>query len=284
MSNTNPFASLDDLFAPYLSSLGFVAPELEEVEDFHETTKFKPYFDRILGRRIGTYLTDPRAVEETVSNWKRYTELPRTALPDPAPVDTPFSSIVARRRSCRNFTGRRITLQELSRTLSAVRSTRRATSSVDKDLELRFRPYPSGGGLYPCEIYIVASGVEGLDKGVYYYDAFGHALTLVAPMPSAIQFAKNMSDLDGTIGNVAATILITALFERTVVKYAQRGYRFAIIEAGMVSLMLDLAAVGVGLGTLNWGGYIEDRIDEMLAIDGVSETVVGCLLIGKEDQ
>jgi SagB-type dehydrogenase family enzyme len=283
MSTNEPTTIVDDIFSPYLSSLGFVAPELEHVEDFHETTKYKPYFDRILGRRIGTYLTDPRAVQETVSNWKRYTELPRIYLPNPDPVVTPFSEIMARRRSCRSFTGQRITIDELSETLSSVRSNRKAKSSLDKDLELRFRPYPSGGGLYPCEIYMVASAVDGLKKGVYHYDPFGHALTLIAPMPSASQFQKDMSDLDGTTGNVAVTFFITALFERTVVKYAERGYRFAIAEAGMIGLMLNLAAVGIDLGTLNWGGYIEDKIDRILAIDGVSETVVGCLLIGKEE-
>lgn len=102
----------------FITPLGFPAPEMEEIEIFHETTKLKRFHHRTLGRRIGTYLVDERAVIETVNNYKVYGESEVIPLPPPAPVSATLAQIISTRKSCRSFSGEATSLEELSQILS----------------------------------------------------------------------------------------------------------------------------------------------------------------------
>lgn len=274
--------SPDSLIDRFVEPLGFPAPELPMIEEFHDNTRLKRYQDRSLGRRIGLYLTDPRAIAETAANRKIYAERASLPLPEPPALSMAFSDVLTGRRSRRVFSGEAMELSELSAILAAVRVNRVMASAVDQSAKLGFRPYPSGGGLYPCEIYVVVRAVAGLDPAIHHYDPHAHALTPIAAAPSLGRFSAIMSDEDGMLAGVAAVVFVTAIAERSVVKYGTRGYRFTMMEAGMIPLMLNLAAVAAGMGALNWGGFLDQEIDKMLSLDGVSETVASCLIIGKE--
>lgn len=270
-----------EMLAEFVTPLGFPAPEMEEIEIFHEATKLKGFHEKTLGRRIGTYLVDERAVVETAGNYKLYTEGEVVSLPPPAAIATPLSDVFLARNSCRSFSGQPITLAELSQVLSAVRATRKATLSSEKGLELWFRSYPSGGGLYPSEIYVALRNVEGMAPGLLHYDARRHALTRIIDAVPFSELRVVLGDEDRLTLNAGAVFFISSLPERTVVKYAYRGYRFAMMEAGMIPLMLNLAATGLGLGALHWGGYLDDHVNALIGADGISESVASCLIIGK---
>lgn len=277
MSSLEPARRLEEFLTP----LGFPAPEMEDIEIFHEATKLKPFHEKTLGRRIGTYLVDERAVVETAGNYKLYTEGEVIPLPPPAPIPASMTEVILARKSCRSFSGQAITIGELSQILSAVRATRKVTLSEDKGLELWFRPYPSGGGLCPSEIYAVLRNVDGIEPGLVHYDPRRHALTRIGDALALSELRAALGDEDGHTLNVAAVFLISTLPERTVVKYAYRGYRFAMMEAGMIPLMLNLAATGIGLGALHWGGFLDDRVNALIDADGISESVASCLFIGR---
>ena len=80
----------------------------------------------------------------------------------------------------------------------------------------------------------------------------------------------------------SAIVFITALFERTTFKYGSRGYRFALLEAGHVAQNLDLAAAGLGLATLNVGGFVDRQIDDLLGLDGLLHSTIYICAIGAE--
>ncbi|UUL82502.1 SagB/ThcOx family dehydrogenase [Sphingomonas qomolangmaensis] len=267
------------IIEPYLSPLGHTAPEMEEIETFHEATKLKSFHEKTLGRRIGTYLTERRAIQETACNFKSYLEAEKLRLPPPATIQASFSDVLAQRHSCRAFDGRAITLLELSQMLSAVRATRKAGTTVD-GLELWFRPYPSGGGLYPSEIYVVVQNVADVEPGLFHYDARRHELSRIGGKPRFSQLRQALGDEDGLTLNAGVIVLVSTLPERTVVKYAYRGYRFAMMEAGMIPFAINLAAAGIGLDALHWGGFLDDRINGLLGLDGLSETIASCLIVG----
>ncbi len=149
------------------------------------------------------------------------------------------------------------------------------------DVELRFRPYPSGGALYPTEIYLAIVNVADLTPCLAYYDARCHALDVVAPLASLRPLAAALGDESEMTASVACVAMVSIVPERSVVKYGRRGYRFSLLEAGMVPLMLDLAATAQGLGTLHWGGFFDDELNALLSIDGASESVTSCLFIGR---
>jgi SagB-type dehydrogenase family enzyme len=75
-------------------------------------------------------------------------------------------------------------------------------------------------------------------------------------------------------------ILITAVFERSTIKYGDRGYRFALLEAGHVAQNINLVANALGLGSINLGGYFDRRADDFLGIDGLTHSTIYMAGIG----
>ena len=76
-------------------------------------------------------------------------------------------------------------------------------------------------------------------------------------------------------------VFITAVFERSVFKYGDRGYRFVLLEAGHVAQNINLAVTALGLGCVNIGGFFDRDIDEFLGIDGLTHSSVYLMAIGK---
>lgn len=274
------YRGFPEVLEAHISPLGFTTPEISAVMDFHERTKLFPHDARKVGRQIGTYLTQARAVRETAANFKVYDQATRIQLPSPALSSVPFRDVISSRRSTRQFNGDAVSLADLSNILSPAFATRTASSAVVPGEVLRFRSYPSGGGLNPTEIYLVLVNVGAVDPCIAHYDARSHALEVMsqAHATSVISGALG-SDLD-LIASCSFIVLVTAVPERSVVKYGSRGYRFALLEAGMVSFALDLSATTQGLGTLHWGGFVDDEVNEMLSLDGSSEAVVASLIVG----
>ena len=91
---------------------------------------------------------------------------------------------------------------------------------------LLLRAAGSAGGRFPLELYVAARGLAGLDDGVHWYDPVAHALVQVGP-PAA--------------GGVT-TLVVTGIPWRTGWRYAERGYRHVLWDAGtMLSQALALA-------------------------------------------
>jgi SagB-type dehydrogenase family enzyme len=70
------------------------------------------------------------------------------------------------------------------------------------------------------------------------------------------------------------------MFWRSRFKYGQRGYRFALLEAGHVVQNAVLAAAALGLAALPVGGFYDRRLDAVVGADGLDEASVYALTIG----
>ncbi|KDE56499.1 SagB/ThcOx family dehydrogenase [Methanoculleus sp. MH98A] len=128
-----------------------------------------------------------------------------------------------------------------------------------------YRTAPSAGGLYPLEIYLVAGGVMGLEPGVYHYRPGEHLLVRVGAgdRRTALQAAAvNQTP----VGDAPATIVITAVPERTTAKYGERGTRYVYMEAGHAAENVYLQAEALDLGTVVIGAFDEDEVREVLAL------------------
>ena len=62
---------------------------------------------------------------------------------------------------------------------------------------------------------------------------------------------------------------------------SERGYRYALLEAGHIAQNFILVAEALGLSTCPYGGSYDKAIEELLHIDGTTESVVYTLLLGK---
>jgi SagB-type dehydrogenase family enzyme len=80
--------------------------------------------------------------------------------------------------------------------------------------------------------------------------------------------------------NSAVQIFVTALFERSVFKYKDRGYRFVLLEAGHFAQNLNLAATALGFGVINVGGFFDRVLDDFLNLDGISHATIYAQVVG----
>ena len=53
-------------------------------------------------------------------------------------------------------------------------------------------------------------------------------------------------------------------------------------ESGIVGQTITLLADSIGLGSCWIGAYIDDKINELLGVDGVYETVNNVIVVGKQ--
>ncbi len=168
--------------------------------------------------------------------------------------------------------------EDLSRLVFAAQGPTSKTGSVIQ------RTAPSAGALYPIETYIVANNVEGVESGVYHYNIRKFSL-------ERIRKGSSGSDLaDAALGQsmcakASAVFVFTAVADRIKWKYAQRGYRYIYMEAGHISENVYLAAQDRGFGCCAIGAFYDDKLDELLKIDGDNEFSVYITAVGpvKED-
>lgn len=77
-------------------------------------------------------------------------------------------------------------------------------------------------------------------------------------------------------------VFITAIFERSVFKYGDRGYRFIFLEAGHVAQNMNLVCAALGLGCVNIGGFFDREIDDLLDLDGITHSTLYMLALGRK--
>ncbi len=241
-------------------------------ETFHEASRLYP---NVAPERLDvlTELSRGGELARTAARSGR-THEHRTAVPLPAPLPLRIrlGDAIERRRSVPPGVLRPIRLRELATILACSYAARGRART-----ELR-RPVPSAGALYPLELYVLAQSVAGLESGVYHYNPFRHALSLLGPVDGR---AVRAAFADPVIADgAAAIVVVTGVFWRTRFKYGQRGYRFALLEAGHLIQNAVLAATQFDLLALPLGGFYDRRLDDVVGADGLDEASVHALVLG----
>lgn len=261
------------------SGSGTQAVALSEI--FHENSRYTRAGSARQLLHIAKHMRSALAIEALSHNFKVFRFAERCALPSASLPDLSLSQALRRRVSTRQFSGATLSLETLSAVLvPAVACTRRAVSADFPGVTLHFRPYPSGGGEYPVEIYLILLRVEGRPLQVVHFDPLGCTLDVVVGHVSFETVARSLMQPGDALQTAAALIVLTAIFERSTAKYGDRGYRFALLEAGHVAQNLCLTAAAAGVGSLAWGGFYDDDLNHLLKVDGTHEAAVHCLLLG----
>ncbi|MEM2925454.1 MAG: SagB/ThcOx family dehydrogenase [Methanocellales archaeon] len=178
-------------------------------------------------------------------------------LPPPR-YDGPISleAALLRRRSIRTYSGGDLKLEEISQLLWAAQGI---TSP------LGFRTAPSAGALYPLELYLAAGDVEDIDKGVYKYISKEHALIKIREGDVRIELASAAVN-QRCVFEAAVDIVFTAVYERTTMKYGERGRRYVHLEAGHAAQNVYLQAVSLNLGAVVIGAFLDEEVKKILNI------------------
>lgn len=201
--------------------------------------------------------------------YKTYDAFDSVALPR---VVVPLGSLddaIATRRSYREFGPGSLTIEQIATLLLRSYGTSGAARAV-----------PSGGGLYPLDLYLLQPGAGTLAEGVYHYHVGRHALQpVVRECPRATLAAASI--YPDIIDGAATLLAVVADMKRTRIKYGERAYRLALLEAGHVSQNLYLVAGALGLGLIVLDGFYDDQVHAILDLDGVSEIALMLFAIGK---
>ncbi len=206
--------------------------------------------------------------------YKEYPEAKRFPLPPPAARTSSVHEALSNRRSVRRFAPGPMTLADLSYLLWAATGIRESRGGH------AFRTAPSAGALYPIETYVAVNSVEGLPQGLYHYGVREHVLEQLRMGPVGEEVSQ--AALDQDMCSEAPVVLIhSAVFERTVWKYGQRGYRYVYLDAAHVSAQMSLAAASLGLGSCQIAAIYDDEMNALLGADGVRESAIYLSVIGR---
>lgn len=251
---------------------GAVKMEASLSEIFHENTKLTPLSSRAYGAWISQIGHSRVLTSLMAMAFKTYTLMDQVSLPSTTPR-SPLENLIAARRSIRNYSGQAMTQEELARVLYY--------SYGITDKRRNWRAVASGGGLYPLEIYVLPVNVEGLENGVYHYNIEHNCLDTISRGDRLAEIKECIWFEDIHVDDAAALFIVTAIFERSTLKYQDRGYRMILMEAGEVAQNMTLVANSYDLGVCLVGGFHDNIVSKILEIDGSYEAPLLPIVVGR---
>jgi SagB-type dehydrogenase family enzyme len=210
-----------------------------------------------------------------------YDGYPAVELPaELPPLRLSLAEAIAARASCRSMRPAPLPLAALAALLQHAYGITRSNEGTPYPRPSR--AVPSGGALYPLEVYLHAKSVAGLAPGVYHYNPHRRDVRRVRDGDASAELASALVAFQSHLAHQASAVFfLTALFERSTFKYGARGYRFVLLEAGHVAQNLNLVATALGLGCINLGGYHDRQVDDILGLDGLRHSTLYMIGVGE---
>lgn len=210
--------------------------------------------------------------EWKTKHFKGYGRLEELILPKPQSLtNISLKDALDYRSSVRKFSQQPLSREKLSTLLYY--------SAGLKDIqkpETSARFYPSAGSRYPLEVYLLSQNSD-LPKGLYHYYLKNNSLEKLIKLD---KFDHKKYFNQEWIAKAGCLIIITAVFNRTTMKYGERGYRHILIEAGHLGQNFYLLSSALDLGCCAIGGYADDKLNKLLDIDGINEAIIYVLAVG----
>lgn len=235
-------------------------------DKFQQETKYDP-------EKLRAYSLDWSRRPEPYKNY----ESPLAIIPLPEPdmkTESNLWQLLQGRRSRRDYDAERTLKGEL---LSALLwATQGITAKYGESL---FRTAPSAGGLYPVETYLFLRAVEDFEPGIYHF----------RPHVFDVEFLKRGDHsrelTEAALGQIIVmrahcTFIWSAVVERSKWKYRQRAYRYIYLDAGHIAQNLYLASEALGLSVCAIGALFDDKVNSIIGVDGVEETVIYMATVG----
>jgi SagB-type dehydrogenase family enzyme len=202
---------------------------------------------------------------------------PRTNLKDSGPL----LDILDERKSVRRYANNQVTINQLSDFL--YHSSRIKKIFKSKEGVLTKRPYASGGARYPLEIYVLNNRINGIQKGIHYYDPLKHRLILLNKNNKyQRKFNKFLLEVQHPLMDREPDVvfIITAVFARTMWKYEKLGMSLILSDLGCLYQTMYLLATEMKLAPCPIGKTEEDLVKNWLNLNWFEESHVGTFMLG----
>ncbi len=246
-------------------------PNDDPAENYHEASKISPGFAVRQAAGVGALEADLTMQERVRRAVRRHGHRRSISTQGGADLTMSVGEAIHGRRSNRDFGDGQLGFEEVVTTLSAGYGT--AGNGA-------LRTVPSGGALFPLELYLIVLAVDGLSPAIYHFNPIDEAVEEIRSLNARESLSKVLIHPQ-LVERASVFIAITALFWRTRFKYGLRGYRFCLIEAGHVMQNILLAATALKLAAVPVAGYFDRSLDRLLSVDGVTESAVYGVAIGR---
>jgi SagB-type dehydrogenase family enzyme len=175
------------------------------------------------------------------------------------PGGSALLDLCASRRSTIPGDPGRLGFTELSRVLAATYRLSDGQHSV-----------PSAGGIFPLVVHLALRQPLGpLEAGVWWLDPWAAELHRVGPIEGSLDDLFTRYPLsDELLEARAPVVFISADLERPARKYANRGYRYVLMEVGAAMQNAYLAAAEMEVPIRAIGGIDEEGMAEWLGLGG----------------
>ena len=246
----------------------------DPAETYHEASRIsRVMFDsRVRGAALLDRSSELRATVGRAS--ARRHNAASLGLPPSAPLELSLGEAIAARRSSREHTSAAMSLAQLA---SLLRAGYGVTGFAPVGVPVRAAP--SGGALFPLDLYVAARRVEGLGCDLHHHDPLRDGLELMRSF--APEELEQLTPAPRATRDAAAIVVVAASFWRTRFKYGQRGYRFALLEAGHVAQNILLAATALGFAGVPLGGFFDRQVNDFLELDGLHDAALYLIPIGR---
>lgn len=133
------------------------------------------------------------------------------------------------------------------------------------------RPYPSGGAMYPIEVFIcrLSENTDGWPTGInaFHYLPVSRSLES-AGAPALSELYRALAGGDpGRLGRPHFALVYFVVFEKALFKYRYRGYRMAMMEAGSMYQNASMVADRIGLSNRVWAAFTDTYVSKTLNVD-----------------
>lgn len=201
----------------------------------------------------------------------------------------PLIEVIKRRRSRRKFTEEPLTMEDLSFLLWATQGIATKEARAARANEFReasalsraaFRNVPSGGARHPFETYLLINRVNGLQPGLYRYLPLENKLYFLYADAELIEKVHEAC-YEQYVKNSAVTFIWTVIPYRTEWRYDILSPKIIAQDSGHLCQNLYLACEAIGTGTCAIGAYDQEKMDQVLRVDGKEEFAIYVAPVGK---
>ena len=200
-----------------------------------------------------------------------------------------FVSVLTRRRSERVYDqDRPITLEQFGQLLDRVARIRermkvpaRDVRGRTADVEITRRIYPNGGAAYELELYPVVDRCDGLESGLYHYDAGTHELVRLRERTPEVEQVFAMARVTSAhVAQPQIVLNVAARFARVQWKYRAICYATILRNTGALYQTLYLGATQLGLAPCGLGAGDAALFARLTGLDPTVEGSVGDFILG----
>ncbi|WP_053375813.1 SagB family peptide dehydrogenase [Paenibacillus sp. FJAT-27812] len=149
-------------------------------------------------------------------------------------------------------------------------------------LQVCRRFVPSGGGLYPSELYLYLK-LEELPSGIYHYDAAHHRLILLREGQFDDYLRKalgNRCDISASFG----AAFVSTMFWKNYFKYNNFSYRLQGLDSGLLIGQLLEAAKRFGFETGVCFQFLDRAVNHLLGLSEREESVYAVIPLSAETE